>query len=312
MRGRCLDLRVLLVPLCFCANEIGWATSSQSSSADTGSADVPAIITLESGTKIELALIVPVWAKAAKPGDPIYTQTNFPVVGNPGIAIPAGTWVQGKIESVTKPTRKSSRAELQILFQKIIFANGYSIALPDIAPASQSAQTAVPSSAMSNAASTAIVTDVTVEASPANDLLLDNGAQVEITLAAPLVLDATKVANALPLSHPPEPGKFKSATLCRPTPGEPGTPGTPGSPDTVIPGSPGTPSITIPGGPGMPDTVIPGTPATPDTVIPGSPGTPGTPGTPGIVCPAAPIVISSVPVAPTPAKNEGSVPQMTH
>ena len=55
----------------------------------------------------------------------------------------------------------------------------------------------------------------------------------------------------------------------------------------------------------MPDITIPGTPATPDTVIP---GTPGTPGTPGSVCPAAPIVISSVPVTINQMPSQNSVP----
>jgi hypothetical protein len=282
MRGRNRPFRDLLVLLCLGAGGIAWADPLQS-----GSMDAAAAVTLDAGTKVELTLTIPVWAEKAKPGDPIYTQINFPVVAGGSVAIPAGTWVEGKIEAVTKPTRKTNRAELQILFTKIIFANGYTIALPDAGLA-------------------AMVADVTVQANTSNDILLDNGAQIEMTLDAPLALDAAKIASALPLSHAPEPGKFKSATLCRPTPGEPGTPGTS---DTVIPGSPGTPSTTIPGGPDMPDTVIPGTPSTPDTVIP---GTPGTPGTPGSVCPATPIVISSVPVAVMPAQGQRSAPVTAH
>lgn len=240
---------------------------------------------------MELLASRPVWASTAKAGDVFYAQTSFPVVAGAQIAIPAGTYVEGTIESVTRPTRRTSRAEIEVLFTKIIFANGYVALLPGDPSIAADAPGAAPQSA---AAETLIA--ITIQATTGNDLLLDNGADVEMTLAAPLVLDAQQIAQAMPLSRAPQPGQLKSATQCRNYPGSPSSPGIPGTPDTVIPGSSGTPSTTIPGGPGMPDTVIPGTPATPDTVIPGSPGTPGIPGTPGYICPAAPMVISCVPV----------------
>lgn len=261
----------------------GWAVSTQSTAAQSDTTQQnpsAAQITLPAGAKVELVLTRPIWARTAKPGDPIYAQTNFPATDGKHIAIPAGSWVQGTIEAISRPTWRSKRAVLQILFTKIIFANGYTVSLPG--------DSASPGYGTILAGATAI--NVTAEVSTANDLLLDNGAQMEMTLAAPLALDSNNVANAIALTRTPEPGTFRSATLCRPISG---TPGTSGSPDTVIPGSPGTPSTTIPGGPGMPDTVIPGTPATPATVIP---GTPGTPGTPDIACPAQPMVLSSVPV----------------
>jgi hypothetical protein len=124
-----------------------------------------------------------------------------------------------------------------------------------------------------------------------------------MTLEAPLVLDASRVAQAIPLSQAPKPGQFKPATLCRPTAGNSGSPG---SPDTVIPGTPGTPPTVIPSGiAGVPDTVIPGTPATPPTVIPGMPGTPSTPGT---ACPAPPLVVSSTPETLTVKQNPSVSP----
>jgi len=236
-----------------------------------------AAIDLKAGTKLELAVTGPVWAANAKAGDPLHAQLAFPLAQNGSIAIPAGTWVEGTIERVQRPTRRTSRAELDILLTKIIFANGYVVPLP------------VPSPDPTSPAPT--LERATIEATRANDLLLDNGTQFEMTLAAPLDLNAAQVTAAIPRSHAPEPGKLMSATMCRPTPGSPGTPGTP---DTVIPGSPGTPSTTIPGGPGMPDITIPGSPGTPTTVIPGTPGTAGSAGT---TCPGPPIVVSVVPIA---------------
>ena len=245
-------------------------------SADLGSADPQ--ITLPAGTRIELAVTRPVEARTAKSGDPLYMQVVFPATADQEIAVPSGTYVQGRLLDLTKPTRKTNHAQIQVLFTTLIFANGYTLPLADSA-SEVNAPTEPPPAATLN-----------VQVSPSNDLLLDNGAQLEMTLAVPLTLDRAQIALALPLSRPVDPGKFQSATACRPTPG---TPGTPGTPDTVIPGSPGTPSTTIPGGPGMPDIVIPGTPATPDTVIPGMPGTAGSPGT---SCPAPPLVIASTPL----------------
>ncbi len=227
-------------------------------------------LTLAAGTKIEIALVRPVPARTVKAGDPLYGQTNYPVAVDDRIAIPAGTWVMGRMAAVTPPSRRHSQAQLDVLFTKIIFANGYVVSLPDAAPG------ALPPDATEMR--------VTIQVSAANDLLLDNGATMEMALGAPVTLDAARVAQAMAQTQAPMPGHFKSATMCRPTAGSPG------SPNTVIPGTPATPDTVIPGGPGMPDTVIPGTPGTPDTVIPGSSGTPGT------VCPPAPVVLSSVPV----------------
>ena len=265
------------------------AIQIQSTPAQPSPASSTAAITVPAGTKVELVVTRPEWAQSAKDGDTIYAQTSFPVVAGGGMAIPAGTYVEGTIENVTKPTRKVNRAELQVLFTKIVFANGYTVELPG-AESTMQAPEAVAEPGETPPAQGETLIAITIQVTTANDLLLDNGAEVEMTLGAPLELDPKQIAQSIPLSRVPEPGQLQSATLCRDIPGSPGTPGTP---DTVIPGSPGTPDTTIPGGPGMPDITIPGTPATPDTVIPGSPGTPGDP---GYTCPAKPLVISCTPV----------------
>ena len=68
-----------------------------------------------------------------------------------------------------------------------------------------------------------------------NDILLDNGSQIEMVLQVPLRLNAAKVAVGAKQYNPPPLAQLKSATQCRPIPA------TPGTPDTVIPGTPGTP-----------------------------------------------------------------------
>jgi hypothetical protein len=239
---------------------------------------------------------VPLWARTAKAGDTLYTQVDFPVTAGQSIVIPAGTYVQGTIQSITKPSLFKSHAEIQALFTNLIYASGYAVGLPALPSIAAQNSASAPSSAVP----APTIMKLTVSAITSNDLLLDNGTQFNITLASPLSLDSNQIAAASKASRSFDLGALKSATLCRPTAG---TPGTPGSPDTVIPGSPGTPSTTIPGGSGMPDVVIPGTPATPDTVIPGSPGIPGTPGR---SCPSAPIVVSSELVLPLQPKTKAA------
>jgi hypothetical protein len=204
-------------------------------------------------TKIQLAVTRPIWTRPAAVGDTVYAITAFPVTANGEMAIPPGTYAQGVIDGMTRPTWRSAHAEFQIHFTKFVFANGYVAELLD-------------GSALANAY---------VQVSATSDILLDNGSPLEIVLQNPLALDARKIAEAVRVSKPPQLTQFKSATRCFPTSGSSGTS------DTVIPGT--SPTI-IPGAPGFPDTVIPGTSP---TIIPGTPGTPGT------TCAAPPIVSST-------------------
>ena len=239
--------------------------------------DAAQTTTLPASTKINLAVTSPVWTHKAAAGDSIYAQTIFPVALNGKMAIPPGTYMEGRLDAVSRPSRFSGRAELRIHATKLIFANGYTVVFVDPATAS----------ATENALAPVAVADLQLTVSAESDVMMDNGTQFEITLQTQLPLDAKSVALAVRASKPLSAARVPSATLCRPTPG---TPGTSGTPDTVIPGTSGTPDTVIPGVNGMPDTVIPGTPATPATVIPGTPGTAGTPGT---TCPGPPIVMSS-------------------
>jgi type IV secretion system protein VirB10 len=87
-------------------------------------------ITVAAGTKIPLTLKQGVNSKSARPGDPVYAQTAFPITQNNQIVIPAGTFVQGEVRSVVRPGRVKGRAQLQMSFTSMIFPNGYTIMLP--------------------------------------------------------------------------------------------------------------------------------------------------------------------------------------
>lgn len=215
------------------------------------------VLTIPPGTRIMLGLTGPVWAKSAQPGETIYAETTFPVAVNGAMAIPPGTYVKGMIDILYRSGLRSDRAEFRMSFAQIVFANGYTVALP------------------------AAVGTVNVQVAGRSDVLLDNGTQFEMVLEQPLALGAAAIAAAVRLSRPPKAWDWKSASLCRPIPARTGTA------DTYIPGTPSTPSIEIPSGPGMPSTSIPGTPGTPGTVIPGTPGSAAVP------CPGPPAVISA-------------------
>ena len=82
------------------------------------------------GTKIPLTLKQGVNTKSARPGDPVYAQTAFPITQDNQIVIPAGTFVQGQIDRVVRPGRVKGKAALQMSFTSMIFPNGYTIMLP--------------------------------------------------------------------------------------------------------------------------------------------------------------------------------------
>lgn len=87
-------------------------------------------VTVSSGTKIPLTLKQAITTKSARPGDPVYAQTAFPITKDDQIVIPAGTFVQGEVQRVVRPGRVKGRAELQMSFTSMIFPNGYTVMLP--------------------------------------------------------------------------------------------------------------------------------------------------------------------------------------
>jgi hypothetical protein len=110
----------------------GLPTLSQRSTRPKAAPDVRTGDTwlVPSGTKIPVVLKHAISTKSAKPGDPIYAQTTFPVVIDERVMIPAGTYVQGTIASVTRPGRVKGRAELLFHFTTLIYPNGYTVLLP--------------------------------------------------------------------------------------------------------------------------------------------------------------------------------------
>src|SRR5215472_4270763 len=80
----------------------------------------PAPLIVRAGTQLALVLTHPIDSKTMHRGDTVFAETTSPVFVDHQVVIPAGAFVQGKVE---KLTRQGSRAEL--LMQSA------SIALPD-------------------------------------------------------------------------------------------------------------------------------------------------------------------------------------
>lgn len=97
---------------------------------DTAAIRPGAALTVPAGTQIPLKLEQGISTKSAKVGDAVYARTVFPITVNDRIAIPAGTYVQGRISQIKRPGRVKGRAEFLMHFNAIVFRSGYTVMLP--------------------------------------------------------------------------------------------------------------------------------------------------------------------------------------
>jgi len=81
------------------------------------------------GTHIPLVLHNGVSTRSAKPGDPIYLETLFPILVNGRIVIPAGSYVSGEITESKRPGRVKGRGEIMLRLNNMILPNGYQVNL---------------------------------------------------------------------------------------------------------------------------------------------------------------------------------------
>lgn len=200
--------------------------------ADAGQA---ASLVVPQGTAIPLTLVSQIKSKTTKPGDSVRAQVAFPVTVGTQVAIPAGTYVEGMVQSVKLPAH-GSKATAQIHFTRLLFANGYGVALDamntqamlrngalgDVAGTAGEAplegtgyfagQQIVPTQPLPHVgppegaiiggslAATGVLVVLGIVAHHhnvnADYVLFDNGWQFQMTLISPLRLDAAKVAAA--------------------------------------------------------------------------------------------------------------------
>jgi type IV secretion system protein VirB10 len=82
-----------------------------------------------SGTHIPLVLHNAISTRSAKPGDPVYFETLYPVMIDGKVVIPAGSYVSGEVTESKRPGRVKGRGELAIKMTNMILPNAYQVNL---------------------------------------------------------------------------------------------------------------------------------------------------------------------------------------
>jgi hypothetical protein len=278
----------------------------------------PANFTIPAATRLQLVLTRPVDSKSTHRGDEIDSQITAPVtVGNQAV-IPAGTYLQGKVE---KLTRKGDRAEFVMQSASIIFPDGYlaNVAGPVNIETDEYTAWRNPSGARTAGAIAAPVAGAGIGALIGNAAHTTHSttfAGTTLTSSSPtgiaigsIVGLAAGGAVALVLlarSHQfyVETGSPMELTLPQPlllasNQVEDAVKQSQSQPPAITPVArrPVPPAQTAPPLPTNHGTCYtPDTPGTPSTVIPGTPATPNSPGTPDVVIPGTP----SIPGTPYP------------
>ena len=86
-------------------------------------------IEVPGGTHIPLVLHNAISTRSARPGDPVYFETLFPVMIDGHVAIPAGSYVSGEVTEAKRPGRVKGRGELMIRLKTLILPNAYMVDL---------------------------------------------------------------------------------------------------------------------------------------------------------------------------------------
>jgi hypothetical protein len=94
---------------------------------DASTTKRPAQWVVPAGTRLPLILQNAVTTRNARPGDPVYLETLFPIVLHDRILIPAGSYVQGEIQEAKRPGRVKGKGEIRIRLTSMILSNGYRV-----------------------------------------------------------------------------------------------------------------------------------------------------------------------------------------
>lgn len=100
-------------------------------------------ITVPEGIKIPLRLTTPLNSMMSRAGDPVRAETAFPVAVGTRVAIPAGAYVEGAIDKVTK---RGAHAGFEMRFTRLIFGNGYTVPISGSSTSTLTASLELPES----------------------------------------------------------------------------------------------------------------------------------------------------------------------
>jgi hypothetical protein len=105
------------------------ASTTPAPPAATPASTKVAQIEVPGGTHIPLVLHNGISTKTARPGDPVYFETIFPVMVDGKVVIPAGSYVSGEVTESKRPGRVKGRGELMIKLTTMILPNAYMVDL---------------------------------------------------------------------------------------------------------------------------------------------------------------------------------------
>ncbi len=82
------------------------------------------LVSVPAGTHIQLELITKLSTRGSRRGEVVRAQTAFPVAVNGRVVIPPGTFVEGTLDQITP---RSTQAKFHMSFNRVLFANGYTV-----------------------------------------------------------------------------------------------------------------------------------------------------------------------------------------
>ncbi|MHB8754429.1 MAG: hypothetical protein ACYC92_05660 [Candidatus Acidiferrales bacterium] len=101
------------------------AQQSPSGPGPAPAAPTPKYFVVPAGTRLPLVLHNAITTRSARPGDPVYLETLFPIVIDSRILIPAGSYVSGEVTEAKRPGRIHGRGQIKIKLDNLILPNGY-------------------------------------------------------------------------------------------------------------------------------------------------------------------------------------------
>lgn len=104
------------------------ATTPAGTATTSGPSKSPQI-EVPSGTHIPLVLHNGISTRSARPGDPVYFETLFPVMVDGKVVIPAGSYISGEVTESKRPGRVKGRGELMVKLTTMILPNAYMVNL---------------------------------------------------------------------------------------------------------------------------------------------------------------------------------------
>jgi len=100
-------------------------TAPAKDNAHAANANSRKYLQVPTGTVLPLVLHNAISTRSAKPGDPVFLETVFPIMVDGKITIPAGSYVSGEVTEAKRAGRVKGRAEIRIRLDNLILPNGY-------------------------------------------------------------------------------------------------------------------------------------------------------------------------------------------